>query len=100
MLLAVATLVVGTRSVDFLLVLISTAEVIRVLGPPLQIEPPLLFQATLRPATGFLPFLEPRMGMKPMPTERTPPPREHRFFLRAKIFRRKRSRRRGRKEKE
>ena len=35
MLLTVAALVVGTRSVDFLLVLIGAAKVIRVLAPPL-----------------------------------------------------------------
>jgi hypothetical protein len=45
----------------------------------LLIEPPLLFLTALGPATGLLPLLEPRMGMKPTTTERTPPPREHIF---------------------
>ena len=79
MLLAIATLVVGARSVLCLLPRISAAEVIRVLSPPLLIEPPLLFLTALGPATGLLPLLEPRMGMKPTTTERTPPPREHIF---------------------
>jgi len=79
MLLAIATLVVGARSVLCLLPRISAAEVIRVVSPPLLIEPPLLFLTALGPATGLLPLLEPRMGMKPTTTERTPPPREHIF---------------------
>src|SRR6516162_3594469 len=79
MLLAIATLVVGARSVLCLLPRISAAEVIRVLSPPLLIEPLLLFLTALAPATGLLPLLEPRMGMKPTTTERTPPPREHIF---------------------
>ena len=79
MLLAIATLVVGARSVLCLLPRISAAEVIRVLSPPLLIEPPLLFLTALGPATGLLPLLEPRMGMKPTTTERTSPPRKHIF---------------------
>src|SRR5215469_3319214 len=79
MLLAIATLVVGARSVLCLLPRINAAEVVRVLSPPLLIEPPLLFLTALGPATGLLPLLEPRMGMKPTTTERTPPPREHIF---------------------
>jgi hypothetical protein len=77
MLLTVAALVVGTRSVDFLLVLIGAAKVIRVLGPPLLTGLPLLLAATVRLATGLLSLLEPRMGIKPTTTKRTPPPREH-----------------------
>ena len=81
MLLAIVKLVLGARSVLCLLPRISAAEVIRVLSPPLLIEPPLLFLTALGPATGLLPLLEPRMGMKPTTTERTPPPREHTFLL-------------------
>jgi hypothetical protein len=77
MLLAVAALVVGTRSVDFLLVLIGAAKVIRVLAPPLPTRLLLLLAATVRLTTGLLPLLEPRMGIKPTTTKRTPPPREH-----------------------
>jgi hypothetical protein len=79
MLLTVAALIVGTRSVDFLLVLIGTAKVIRVLGPPLLTGLLLLLAATVRLTTGLLPLLEPRMGIKPTTTKRTPPLREH-FF--------------------
>ena len=81
MLLTVAALVVGTRSVDFLLVLIGAAKVIRVPGPPLLIGLLLLLAATVRTTTGLLPLLEPRMGMKPTTTKRTPPPRKHIFPL-------------------
>jgi hypothetical protein len=84
MLLAVATLVVGARSIDFLLVRISISEVIRVLAPPSLIELPLLLLATLGPTTGLLPLFEPRMGMKPTTTERTSPPWEHTFLLQRK----------------
>jgi hypothetical protein len=79
MLLTVTTLVVGARSVLFLLKRIRIPEVIRVLGPPLVIGLSLLLAATVRSTTGLLPLLEPRMGMKPTTTERTPPPREHIF---------------------
>jgi hypothetical protein len=79
MLLTVAALIVGTRSVDFLLVLIGTAKVIRVLGPPLLTGLLLLLAATVRLTTGLLPLLELRMGIKPTTTKRTPPLREH-FF--------------------
>jgi hypothetical protein len=79
MLLTVAALVVGTRSVDFLLVFIVAAKVIRVLGPPLLTGLLLLLAATVRLTTGLLPLLEPRMGIKPTTTKRTPPLREH-FF--------------------
>jgi hypothetical protein len=54
-------------------------KVIRVRGPPLVIRLSLLLAATIRSTTGLLPLLEPRMGMKPTTTERTPPPREHTF---------------------
>jgi hypothetical protein len=54
-------------------------KVIRVHGPPLVIRLSLLLAATIRSTTGLLPLLEPRMGMKPTTTERTPPPREHTF---------------------
>jgi hypothetical protein len=77
MLLTVAALVGGTRSVDFLLVLIGAAKVIRVLAPPLPTRLLLLLAATVRLTTGLLPLLEPRMGIKPTITKRTPPPREH-----------------------
>jgi hypothetical protein len=79
MLLTVAALVVGARSVLFLLQRINPAKVIRVLRPPFLIGLPLLLTVTVGPATGFLPLLEPRMGMKPTTTERTPSPREHTF---------------------
>jgi hypothetical protein len=79
MLLTVAALVVGARSALFLLERIGTMKVIRVLGPPLVIRLSLLLAATVRSTTGLLPLLEPRMGMKPPTTERTPPPREHTF---------------------
>jgi len=39
----------------------------------------LLLALAVRLTTGLLPFLEPRMGMKPTTTERTPPPRQHTF---------------------
>jgi hypothetical protein len=81
MVLAIATLVLGARSVLCLLPRISAAEVIRVFSPPLLIEPLLLFLTTLGPTTGLLPLLEPRMGMKPTSTKRTSPPREHTFLL-------------------
>jgi hypothetical protein len=79
MLLTVAALVVGTRSVNFLLVLIGAAKVIRVLAPPLPTRLLFLLAATVRLTAGFLPLLEPRMGIKPTTTKRTPPLREH-FF--------------------
>src|SRR5215831_7829330 len=82
MLLAVAALVVGTRSVNFLLKRISTTKVIRVLAPPWLIGLLLLLAATVRTTTGLLPLLEARMRIKPTTTERTPPPREHTFLLR------------------
>jgi hypothetical protein len=80
-LLAVAALVIGTRSVDFFLKPISAAKVIRMPGPPLLIGLPLLLVATNRLAAGFLPLLEPWMGMKPTTTERTPPPLGHTLLL-------------------
>jgi len=52
-----------------------------VLGPPLLIGLPLLLVATVGPTTGLLPLFEPRMGIKPTTTERTPPPRGHTFLL-------------------
>jgi hypothetical protein len=79
MLLAVAALVSGARSVDFLLVLIGAAKVIRVLASPLLAGLLLLLAATVRLTTSLLPLLEPRMGTKPATTKRTPPPREHTF---------------------
>jgi hypothetical protein len=79
MLLTVAALVVGARSVLFFLQWVSTARVIRVLSPPMLIEFSLLLAATVRPATCLLPLLEPWMGMKPTTTKRTPPPRKHSF---------------------
>ena len=79
MLLTVTTLVVGARSVLFLLKRIRIPEVIRVLGPPLVIGLSLLLAATVRSTTGLLPLLEPRMGIKPTTTKRTLPPREHSF---------------------
>ena len=83
MLLTVAALVVGTRSVNFLLVLIGAAKVIRVLGPPLPTRLLFLLAATVRLTAGLLPLLEPRMGIKPTMTKRTSPPREHSFSSRA-----------------
>lgn len=77
MLLTVAALVIGTRSVDFLLVLIGAAKVIRVLAPPLPTRLLFLLVATVRLTAGLLPLLEPRMGIKPTTTKRTSPPREH-----------------------
>jgi hypothetical protein len=79
MLLAVMALVFGARSVDFLLVLIGAAKVIRVLGPPLLTGLLLPLATTVRLTTGLLSLLEPRMGMKPTTTKRTPPPLEHTF---------------------
>ena len=81
MLLTVTTLVIGARSILFLLKRISIPKVIRMLGPPLLIGLSLLLAATVRSTTGLLPLLEPRMGMKPMTTERTSAPREHIFPL-------------------
>ncbi|PYU38417.1 MAG: hypothetical protein DMG54_30150 [Acidobacteria bacterium] len=81
MLLPVAALVVGARSVLFPLQRIRIPKVIRVLGPPLLIGLPLLLVATVGPTTGLLPLFEPRMGIKPTTTERTPPPRGHTFLL-------------------
>jgi hypothetical protein len=77
MLLTITTLVAGARSVLFLLKRISIPKVFRVLGPPLLIGLSLLLAATVRTTTGLLPLLEPRMGIKPTTTKRTPPPREH-----------------------
>jgi len=79
MLLTITTLVAGARSVLFLLKRISIPKVFRVLGPPLLIGLSLLLAATVRTTTGLLPLLEPRMGMKPTTTKRTPPPRKHIF---------------------
>jgi hypothetical protein len=79
MLLTITTLVVGARSVLFLLKRISIPKVFRVLGPPLLIGLSLLLAATVPSTTGFLPLLEPRMGIKPTTTKRTPPPRKHIF---------------------
>jgi hypothetical protein len=79
MLLTVAALVIGTRSVNFLLVLIGAAKVIRVLAPPLPTTLLFLLAATVRVTAGLLPLLEPRMGIKPTTTKRTSPPREHSF---------------------
>jgi hypothetical protein len=63
MLLAAAALVVGARSVLFLLLLrIGVAEV--VLGPPLLVGLPLLLLATLWLATG-LALVEPGVGVIP-----------------------------------
>src|SRR5439155_1322050 len=79
MLLAVVLPVGGARSVLFLLQRITPAKVIRVPHPPVLIGFPLLLAATVQSATGPLPLFEPRMGMKPTTTERTPLPREHTF---------------------
>ena len=81
MLLAVVAHVFGPRSVLCLLLRISTAEIVGVLGSPLQIGLPLLLAAARWSATGHLPLLEPRMGMKPTTTERASPSREHAFLL-------------------
>ena len=78
-LLTITTLVAGARSVLFLLKRISIPKVFRVLGPPLLIGLSLQLAATVRTTTGLLPLLEPRMGMKPTTTKRTPPPRKHIF---------------------
>ena len=91
MLLRVTTLVVGARSVHFLLKRISIPKVIWVLGPPLLIGLSLLLAATVCSTTGLLPLLEPRMGMKPTSTKRTSPPREHTFLLPANILRKDRT---------
>jgi hypothetical protein len=65
MLLAVAALVVGARSVLFLLLLrIGVVEVVWVLGPPLLVGLPLLLLATLWLATG-LALVEPGVGVIP-----------------------------------
>ena len=77
MLLTVAALVIGTRSVNFLLVLIGAAKVIRVLAPPLPTRLLFLLAATVRLTASLLPLLEPRMGIKPTTTKRTSPTREH-----------------------
>src|SRR5271169_6395055 len=77
MLLTVAALVIGARSVNSLLVLIGAAKVIRVLAPPLPTRLLFLLAATVRLTAGLLPLLEPRMGIKPTTTKRTSPPREH-----------------------
>lgn len=81
MLLTVAAPVIEARSVNFFLMLINSAEIIRVLSAPLLIGLALLLLATIRPTTGLLPLFEPRMGTKPATTERTSPPREHVFLL-------------------
>jgi len=81
MLFAVAALVVSAGSVHFLLQRIGTAKVIRMSSPPLLIGLAPLLVAAGRLAAGFLPLLEPRMGMKPATTESTPPPPEHTFLL-------------------
>ena len=81
MLLAVATLSLGTRSVLFFLKCIGAAKVIGVLVPPFLIEPALLLPAAFVPTTALLSLLAPRMGTKPTTTERAPPPREHTFLL-------------------
>jgi hypothetical protein len=81
MLLAVAALVFGTRSVNFLLVRIRTTKVIGVLDPPLPIGLPLLLAATVQLTTGLLLLLETRMRMKPTTTERAPPPWGHTLLL-------------------
>ena len=57
MLLTVAALVVGTRSVDFLLVLIGAAKVIRVLASPLLAGLLLLLVAAVRLTTSLFRFL-------------------------------------------
>ena len=88
MLLTVTTLVVGARSVLFLLKRVSIPKVIRVLGPPLLSGLSLLLATTVRSTTGLLPLLEPRMRMKPTTTERAPPPREH-IFLSSEPLRKK-----------
>jgi hypothetical protein len=98
MLLTITTLVAGARSVLFLLKRISIPKVFRVLGPPLLIGFSLLLAATVRSTTGLLPLLEPRMGMKPTTTERTPPPRKH-IFPSSEPFGKKHKQRRARKEK-
>jgi len=92
MLLAVVLPVGGARSVLFLLQRITPAKVIRVPHPPVLIGFPLLLAATVQSATGPLPLLEPRMGMKPTTTERTPLPREH-TFPPVNLWRRKQNRR-------
>ena len=97
MLLTITTLVVGTRSVLFLLKHISILKVIQVLGPPLLIGLSLLLAATVRSTTGLLPLLESRMRMKPTTTERAPPPRKHIFPSSERWGRNKQ--RRARKEK-
>ena len=57
MLLAVVAHIFGACSVLCLLLRIHTAEIIRILYPPLLIEASLLLAATARLATGFLPLL-------------------------------------------
>jgi hypothetical protein len=79
MLLTIAALVFEARSVLFLLQRISIPKVVQMLTPPLLIGLSLLLAATIRSTTGFLPLLEPRMGMKPTTTERAPAPQEHIF---------------------
>src|SRR5215469_9203057 len=100
MLLTVATLFLGTRSVLFFLKCISAAKVIGVLVPPFLIEPALLLPAAFSSTTGLLPLLEPRMGMKPATTERAPPPREHTFSPPATSLRRNRPEDAGRRTKQ
>jgi len=98
--LAIEAHVVSARSVLCFLQRIGTTEVIRVLGPPLLIEPVLLFLATLGRATSLLALFESRMWMKPAPTVRTPSPREHGFPLQATSQAKKRNRGARKREKQ
>jgi hypothetical protein len=100
MLLAIVAHVFGARSVLFLLLRINLAKVIWVLRAPSLIGLPPLLLAAVRPTTGHLPFFDAWMGMKPTTTERTPRPRQHRFLLQAKSFRRNKAKKALKKKKE
>jgi hypothetical protein len=77
MFLAVAPPVLGAGAINLLLLWVHAPKVISILRPPPLIELAFLVASTVLPATGILPFFDPRVRNKQAMTKRTPPPLWH-----------------------
>lgn len=77
MFLAVALPVRGAGAINLLLLWVRAPKVILILRPPPLIQLPFLLAATVPPATGILPFFDPRVRNKQAMTKGTPPPFWH-----------------------
>ena len=77
MFLAVALPVLSPGAISLLLLWVHAPKVISILRPPPLIQLAFLLAATVLPATGILPFFDPRVRHKQAMTKMTPPPLWH-----------------------